>query len=397
MSSPTNAGPAPRGYLLVETVFCDAEEDREVQRTYFARFRRTLYSLARVRVPAGLSATHLVYVSADKQRWLPELEALAARSPRGGIRARVVRYGHPAEGYASGGQTHPDVLKGPNKQHPLRNALFQSTEEVDPQSPYDYIVRCTLDDDDLWLPWQAEEIQRVCHDLVAESVDQVVGVGLRRNLLAHSGDEGVQVQFTEMKRMLTGNKFYYYPRTAFDRLVTLSPWNVPEQMTENYRERYRATGVDLRIQEENRPGFVYLRRGSNLSAQQKTGFVTRTFGALSYPDEAEMYRALAAGAAPAGAPESMAGIRYGIDPAEYRLTVRRLPNGDVAFDTNAPEVYGTAARYAFHLLRGVETVQEQAYSPRASGVFRAAPSRCRVKIYVRSEDGRRESRMSNVV
>ncbi|GGG64045.1 hypothetical protein GCM10011374_29480 [Kocuria dechangensis] len=386
------------GKLIVETIFCDAELNLMVQRTYFARLKRTLLSLSRITVPEDLDVVHLLYVSVDKKRWLQELETLTGRLSRtSAVSFRVIPYGHPSNGYSSGGQAHPDTVKGPNKQHPLRNHLFRSTGEDVVDRPYEYIARATLDDDDLWLPWQAQEIRRVCMNLVSEPADQVVGVGLRNNFIAYSDEGGVKAQSVAMNRMLTGNKFYFYPPTAFDQIGTLSPWNVPELMTVNYRERYRRTGVDLRIQEHNVPGFVYMRRGNNLSAQQKTGYVTTEHGAADFADEAAMYESLAADRVSGMMPPRPMEIDYGIDPAQYRISVRRQANGDVSFSTNVQEVFGGESRFAFHLLRGVEPVQKLGYGARTSGVFRDAPANCRVKIYVRAEDGRRESKVSNVV
>ncbi len=378
--------------LFLETIFCDAEPSAMTQLTYFQRLERALESLARVRVPGGMNAVHLIYVSVDKQQWINRLHQLVAHwAPEAHIVTRIVRYAHPSDGYEQLTQAHPDVVKGPNKQNPLRKRLFGAAVGAVPE--HHTILRMTLDDDDLWLPWQLEELARAVSEAQGRWPGRALGIGLRQCLLAYVSGDGVKVEHVAMNRMLTGNKVFVFPPEHRDLVLSNSPWGIPELMTENYRDSFRRIGFELAIVENHRPGFVYMRRGKNLSGQNKTGFVTATLGTWPAVEEKSLVQRCVselAGVVDHGP------VRFGIDPPQYRINVRRN-GGTVFYSSNVQEVHGTTVRCAFHLLQGSTVVAKTGYGRLTTGAFTDAPPQSRVKLYVKMPDGARESKVSHVV
>lgn len=377
--------------VVIETLFCDGETKLMTQMMYFRRFERTLLSMSRVRVPESVRAMHVIYISSDKKQWLPRLRTAVehyAQSSR--IETKIVVYAHPSHGYPALTAGHPDVLKGPNKQAPLRNRLFLAAQlDIAPDHT---LVRMTIDDDDLWLPWQLEEMLKAI-DRAYEHVEYpAFGIGLRRNFLAHVDENGVRIEDVSMSRMLTGNKAFVFPPDQRDKALLYAPWNVPETMTENYRQQYRAQGIDLVVFEGNRPGFVYMRRGSNLSNQHKTGFITETHEVSTVVDE----NALLAHLSEPTRTSQTSEATFTIDPPVYRITVKR-GGDDVSYHSNVKSALGNNVRLAFHLLSGTTVIAKTGYGRVASGVFRNAPPGCRVKMYVQRADQSRESKVSNVV
>lgn len=377
--------------VVIETLFCDGETKLMTQMLYFRRFEQTLLSMSRVRVPQGVRAVYVIYISSDKKQWLPRLRTAVghfAKSWR--METKIVVYAHPSHGYPALTAGHPDVLKGPNKQAPLRNRLFLAAQ-LDIAADHT-LVRMTIDDDDLWLPWQLEEMITAIDRAYAHTDYPAFGIGLRRNLLAHVDENGVRIEDVSMSRMLTGNKAFVFPPEQREKAMLYAPWNVPETMTENYREQYRAQGIDLLVYEGNRPGFVYMRRGTNLSIQQKTGFITATHTVSAIVTENELLGHLS----DSSRPSPISRGTFTIDPPVYRITVNRTGDG-ISYHSNVKSALGNDVRVAFHLLRGTTVVAKTGYGRVTSGVFRKAPAGCRVKMYVQRADQSRESKVSNVV
>lgn len=378
--------------LFLETIFCDAEPSAMTQLTYFQRLERTLASLAKVRVPGGMNAVHLIYVSVDKQQWINRLHQLVAHwAPDADIATRIVRYAHPSNGYEQLTQAHPDVLKGPNKQHPLRKRLFGAAAGAIPE--HHTVLRMTLDDDDLWLPWQLEEVARAVSEAQYQWPERPLGIGLRQCLLAYVSDDGVGVEHVAMNRMLTGNKVFVFPPEHRGLALSYSPWGIPELMTENYRETFQRIGFELAIVENHRPGFVYMRRGDNLSGQNKTGFVTAVHGTWTAAEEQALVQQCEVQLADGS---EFGPVQFGIDPPQYRINVRRS-GAIVSYSTNVQEVHGSTVRCAFHLLQGSTVVAKTGYGRLTTGAFTDAPQHSRVKLYVKMPDGARESKVSHVV
>lgn len=377
--------------VVIETVFCDGETKLMTQMLYFRRFERTLLSMSRVRVPQDVRAIHIIYISSDKKQWLPRLRSAVKHfAHTSGMETRIVVYAHPSHGYPALTAGHPDVLKGPNKQAPLRNRLFLAAQlDIAPDHT---LVRMTIDDDDLWLPWQLDEMIAAIDQAYAHTEYPTFGIGLRRNFLAHVDETGVRIEDVSMSRMLTGNKAFVFPPQQREKALLYAPWNVPETMTENYREQYRAQGIDLLVFEGNRPGFVYMRRGNNLSNQQKTGFITATHEVSAVAAENALLDHLSDPTRTSPPSEGS----FTIDPPVYRITVKRSGE-DLSYHSNVKSAVGDDVRLAFHLLRGTVVVAKTGYGRVASGVFRNAPPGCRVKMYVQKADHSRESKVSNVV
>lgn len=377
--------------VVIETVFCDGETKLMTQMLYFRRFEQTLLSMSRVRVPQGVRAIHVIYISSDKKQWLPRLRtAVAHFAKTSRMETRIVVYGHPSHGYPALTAGHPDVLKGPNKQAPLRNRLFLAAQ-LDIASHHT-LIRMTIDDDDLWLPWQLEEMITAINRAYTQAEYPAFGIGLRRNLLAHVDENGVRIEDVSMNRMLTGNKAFVFPPQQREKAYLYAPWNVPETMAENYRDQYRAQGIDLLVYEGNRPGFVYMRRGTNLSNQRKTGFIIETHAVSTVVAEKALLDHLSEQSPPSQPSEGT----FTIDPPVYRITVNRTGD-DISYHSNVKSALGNDVRLAFHLLHGTTVVAKTGYGRVASGVFHNAAPGCRVKMYVKRADQSRESKVSNVV
>lgn len=277
--------------ITVETNFCDYEQDPQVRKTFFDRWAIALENSAKVVIPNSTEIHFFLYMSNDKIR---ELDIIRKLLPSLNVdRDRtfhLVTFEHPEEGYGYDENTRPATLyKNPNKTAPYRDILFRKALENLNLEKYDRLIRVALDDDDMWLPWQAEEIVKAADQ--AYEPGKIVGVGFSQVCVAYI--EKNTADIVELSHHMNGNKFYVSGKEEFDRSVNISPWSLPEVFDESSRRRLQRVGVTLKSYPSNIPGWVYGRWGSNLSTNKKTQYYKKLHTKVAFKDVSELIPKLA--------------------------------------------------------------------------------------------------------
>ena len=371
-----------RDLMILESMFCDNEQDEEVLADYFRRFRHTLGSVLRQDLPEELELLVTVYMSSDKRRWIDHAWAIvdAADLPARTV-VRIREYDHPREGYPPAAGV--DRLKSPNKHAPHRDRLFQDAHRHLDLAAYRSLIRVAVDDDDLWLPHHARELHRIAREarrrlphagaLALGPVDCVIG---------YLSEDGVEADVVSLRRTLTGQKFYTVEHPTSGDAASLSPWSVPEILDEPMAHRLAERGITLRYVKGSRPGFVYLRWGRNLSNYRKDYHVAHSFGTFRVGSVEEL--AVVDGH---GLPDAGAELEFGTFGHQLEVGAARSADGTVRYTTNFESLRLPGAEICFYLLQDGRRIDVRAYGPRGSGVFRDAPEGVSVKAFVRDARG----------
>lgn len=272
---------ATKYFVTTETIFCDYESDLEIRRRYLSRWLHSLASVATLTIPADVTFRHYLYVSRDKVTELNEIREFIKSLPADQQdRFQLVAYDHPESGYGYDAHSHPDHFKNPNKSAPNRDILFEKALKLGQVPDWERIVRLTLDDDDLWLPWHLEEVIKAADK--AYEPGKIIGVGLENAILAYidagSGD------IVGLTKAMNGNKFYVSDRTSWNSQIKLSPWSIPETFDEDSARRLARAGVELKWIKGNKPGWVYGRWGDNLSSREKNRYYSLLVDTFSFSD-----------------------------------------------------------------------------------------------------------------
>lgn len=266
--------------MILETMFCDNEQDQHVLSDYFQRFSHTLRSVLRQALPEELELLFTIYMSSDKRRWIDHTWAIiddADLPPN--AKVRVWEYTHPLAGYPDAKGV--DRVKSPNKHAPHRDRLFQNAHLHVDYPAYRSLIRVAIDDDDIWLPTHAAELHRVAREGRARHPEaNVLALGPVNCMIGYLTENGVDVDVVSMRRTLTGDKFYTVEHPSAAVVATLSPWSAPEILDETMAQRFQERDITLRYVKGNRPGFVYLRWGQNLSNYRKDFHVAHTYGSF---------------------------------------------------------------------------------------------------------------------
>lgn len=372
---PAAPEPAPvRTLVLIETMFCDYEQDPDVLDTYFERFRLCLRALQRLEVPPGAEILVTIYFSTDKQEHLERTRRLlAAVDLPDGLRLRIHEYTHPAGGYP--GDDRIDWVKSPNKHAPFRDRLFAEAHRDIAFGEFERLIRMAVDDDDVLLPHQARNMVGMAAAAEAESPDvDVIVMGPLRTYVAYVDGEAVDVEEVEMRRSLTGNKAFVIRNPGAVDFSELSPWSAPELMTAVQARSIRARGQQLMPVHGNEPGFVYMRWGQNLSAHRKDFHIVRTHGRrrLDALDEVLELR-------PEAEPP---GLSFDLVPLDLRLTARRS-GGQVRVISNFDKLRAAAGYICFQVFHDGRRIAGTSYARNASARFEDVPDGARIRGFVK--------------
>lgn len=372
--------------VLLETIFCDNESDPEILGKYFARFELTVASLARQEVPNGTSFRATVYLSDGKGEWglrVRDLITSAQEDAAPGVELRLHEYSHPEIGYPEGDATRVDWAKNPNKHSPYRERLFEAAHtDVDLES-LDRLLRVTIDDDDLWLPWHIRnlvDIARSARQDERVGWKGVLAIGLLDTNVAYVGEDSVIVETLALERTLTGDKFYVIDEPAqLDTLRPYSPWSIPEVMDKNQRRLLEKRGIGLFAARNYAPSFVYMRWGQNLSIQRKDGFIIRTLGRTPVRVPANVLELTPDQVSYVEAPLWL-GILRG------RLTIKARRNGaTVEVSTTFDGIASPTSEICFYLLKEGEKIGNIGYSRKGRAIFRDAPPGVKVRGFHRRD------------
>lgn len=349
--------------IINETIFCDNESDSLVLDVYFDRLLSCLRSIKEVD-KSGFAFKNILYISSDKKIYIDRLKSIFGDDLI--LVAQIVEYQHPFEGYDIK-ESHPDRLKNPNKFPFFRDKLFEKAAlRLD---DYSLIIRVAIDDDDLWMPHQLQDIVNICtkvSDTSDYDANKIYAVGILNSFISYKNISGYEVHQVKMDRTLCGNKFLFSRNREL--IKKWSPWSIPESIdfdaVVNFNEKYN---VDLLGVYTNRPGFVYMRRGNNLSLQDKKWCIVESQVKGTFVDEGALITALK---------EELPSETF-IEIAEFNRAIVakvtcRIKDKKIYYDFNygedVLEVLGD--NYAFYLYSGGGVLEKLSYSTRRQGYFK---------------------------
>lgn len=374
-----------RPLLIVETIFCDYERDDAVLARYLDRFRLCMLSLSRLDLDAADCAV-LIYVSQDKATCMPLIAELVAKLDRpGGVRFVLARYSHPLQGYKVPNPNHVDHVKNPNRLPAYRDALFARFWQLINLDRPGWILRASIDDDDILLPHQLKQFVMVAEAAVASSDTPVLAIGLDRVAVAHVDGARLAVSDVRFRRAINGNKFFVVRDRSL--LGQCSPWGLPEVMDTDMGARFAERSTTLLMAKVDlAPGFVYMRRGTNLSVQDKKGFFTAEVdqrcsaefdGTLEQICETARFETAIGGS-----------ISFYLSPASVRLELL-VQGASFIVETNFDRLHGADDTIAFYLLKDRVRIDRLPYS-RSGNVsfhFSGAKGDYQVKAFIKHSDG----------
>lgn len=371
-----------RTLVLLETIFCDYETDPEILAHYFSRFELTVASLARQQVPEGVAFRTTIYLSTDKGEWGDKVRALVAgaqASAAPGIELRIHDYTHPEVGYPEGDPTRVDWAKNPSKHSPYRERLFDAAHTDVDLTVLDRLLRVTIDDDDLWLPWHVRnlvDVARRAREDERVTWEGVLAIGLLDVNLGYTGEEGVTLETLALERTLTGDKYYVIDRPSeLETLWPYSPWSIPEVMDKNQKRRLEQRGIGLYAVRNYVPSFVYMRWGQNLSNQRKDGLIITQLGRTHITSPKEILELTEE-----QVPHREAPMWFGI--LRGRLSIEARRNGStVDVFTSFDDIAHPSSEICYYLMQGSEKVGLIPYSKQGRVMFRNAPPGVKVRGY----------------
>lgn len=270
-------------YLIVsETIFCDVETDKEKLNEYFERLKLCLLSISNIDA-YGFDYRHLLYVSNDKTEFIEKIKSFIEEKNIKFV--DVVDYEHPKEGYPYGKNDHIDLIKNPNRSSGYRDRLFEKAS-ID-NFRYDGFLRVAIDDDDAWLSGHLRNLLNLgvyLHSLSGEQLLVAGGVLSAYIAKVKKGDTQVELEKVELDRAICGNKFYFSKN--WEKIKSWSPWSIPDVIDESAIEKFKKNyNISLFKLSGVEPGFIYFRRGLNLSSQSKSWCTKKAIDKQMLPNE----------------------------------------------------------------------------------------------------------------
>lgn len=369
-------GPESRTLVLLETMFCDNEQNEEVLAQYFERFKLSLRSLLKQKVPADSELLVTIYMSSDKQEWIRRVRRIlnfTSHSPR--ARYRICEYDHAPDGYPQ--RDHIDWLKNPNKQAPYRSQHFVDAHSDIRMSGYGRLIRAAIDDDDLMLDHQVTSLVEMA--VAAEKEypeDHLIALGPLRTLIGYVEDSGVRFEDVDMRRSMGGNRCLVVKDPGAVDLAPLSPWSLPEVMDLNQGAVAEKRGIRLSYVRGHRPGLLYMRWGSNLSAHSKSMHVLEKHSEFSIERVEDILEELQLDMPEQGA------LSFGLLAPDLRLSIRR--SGDsISVVSNFDKLRIRGGQICFYLMSGARRVDVRGYSLEPRARFVGAPDPAHAVGFIR--------------
>ena len=271
--------------IIMETVFCDTENDPLILERYQTFFSGLFVSIVNQEYRNYLWC---IFVSKDKSVQIDVFTKWIAAS---GLESKIklIPYMHPKEGYGHEDDDHIDRARRPNTSlENRRQALTQMIEsqtDIDFES-FQYIVRMGLDDDDFISSRYLEDVSNCVLDsyLKIPHKEKHRVFGFPNICCAYYRYDGsVDLDKVSMSRAMTGAKF-----SAAKFSLPMSPFAISEDFLQ--WTRMNNQNVTYHKIQDNLPGFFYNRHGQNFSNQSKKFFYDRQFEAIQYRSQSEFYK-----------------------------------------------------------------------------------------------------------
>lgn len=380
-------------HYIIETIFCDNEQDPDILHSYFLRFRHTIASIGALHIPQESVVSALIYVSSDKTTWIDEIRSICDEiQPSSMVKFFIAVYEHPPEGYGYPADSHIDLLKNPNKSTDRRIALFKSHAES-VLIAAKHTVRIAIDDDDLFLRHHLLEVDAIVTDQVALHPGALLAIGLSGTFIGYSNDTEVRVECVSLNRTITGNKFFIIPHAQYSTVEKYSPWQIPEVIDVTLTQRINSDVFRYEVVHNNVPGLIYMRRQQNLSNQSKNPYVLGRTKVISYSTEAELIADLPFLAGYSTSEDFL----YGPFSTPFKVSAVRVGESTVEFRTNLEDAFDAGCEVALYLLKDGNRLDNIDYSTKPEGSFDKAPKDVQVRAFVRNPDGVIIGRLSSPI
>lgn len=235
-----------------------------------------------------------------------------------------------------------------------------------------------MDDDDFLLPNHFQQISFLAHSILQKSSHQVTAVGLYRQRLASLTDDGAVMTTVDFSRCIPGNKFYVIPADYFSSAADYSPWGIPELIDEEAVDRFFKQNIHLTLVRNNEPTFIYMRRGSNLSRNDKSDYIDHSYDNKRFANEQDLLNHSSAATSIEMPTPDMRPL-----PRQFHMTASRSGSGKTTVTTNFLKLFHADSTIAFYLMQGTNRIDTIWYSRNESVVFTNVPRGCSVRAFVR--------------
>ncbi|MGR7921045.1 hypothetical protein ACU6RQ_08040 [Zobellella denitrificans] len=340
--------------VISETVFCDVEKEEKTLDEYYSRLLLCVESMKNI--SSEVELIHVIYISKDKSKYIEKLQKLLDDEQSSNI--KIVTYEHPTSGYKFKEDAHIDLLKNPNRSPRLRDELFKKAN-ID-ASNYREIIRIAIDDDDIWLSRHIEKIVELSKNLSTQEDDCIYGIALMDTYIAYisESNQSILIEDVLLNRAICGNKFYY--SKSWNEIKKWSPWSFPDKITPSVRENFKKKNVTLIRYQSDSPTFVYIRRGKNLSSQNKTWCTDEIRNRQNITSLNELIS------------KNKTQPRDNFKISEYtpstELKLER-DNKKIFLTSNLNEVYSKGAKFSFYLYKDNKVIEKTPYQSHANVTF----------------------------
>jgi len=384
--------------IIIETVFCDTETNAEIIATYYERLLTCIDSVKSQIVDSSCGIAHIVYISEDKNEYVRRVRDIADKVNTDKFKLLVSTYRHPAEGYPFPAGSHVDLVKTPNRTPGYRDRLFkrgleQVAKNFDVENAQ-HIVRIALDDDDLWAPWHAYEINIVAAELLESTKKEIIAIGLVDGYIAYIAEGSCMLSTVRFNRCLTGNKFI--ASRDVNKILTLSPWGIHDWLdTGSKRDFETEHNGYLSIVSTGIPSFCYFRRGFNLSQQSKDWCIEQKISDSQFKTESELISFIQNARSNYG-PRKLA---EKINQEKLKIAAR-LKGNRIRFTTNFSSMKSPGDVIAYYLLKDGARVDSLPYdADRDAAEFSArhGSGAYRIKAFLKKDGAVTETAMSTIV
>lgn len=162
---------------------------------------------------------------------------------------------------------------------------------------------------------------------------------------------------------------------------TYSPWGIPEFIAQEAADLFSQRGILLTLVRNNEPTFLYMRRGSNLSQDNKSAYIDNLVGRNQFKNEDELDDFISSQSNDLTYTPELAPLAR-----KFRLTVSRSPDDWAVVATNLEKMFGPDAMIAYYLVKGAERLKTLWYCREEVAVFKDVPPGCSVRAFVRLGD-----------
>lgn len=334
--------------IILEILFCDNEQDNDIIKIYFERFKLCLESINQSNYYSNNFDCHLIlYISDDKTEYIDKLSKIVLEFR---IPCTVIHYKHRYNLYTKSTQDHIDRIKNPNRSPILRDDLFKYAGLDEKINLYDTIIRTALDDDDAIPRWHFDNVFYTANSYYNNNTEENTMIAFTNLNIVYLYDDNIIVENVEVNKAINGNKFYVVKDKS--RLYELSPWSIPDIIDEDVQNTFLLNqGIRLLFVKNIMPGAYYLRWGKNLSNNNKSALIEK----VNYSREIKNIETLILGSEIFFCPKTSLKISSFIT------------NDTIFFSTNADKLGLKNYHLAFYIYLNNQVIYKLGYSRNING------------------------------